>query len=101
MIYAPNVTNRFDRPADYSGLPLPLRQLLEYAGRLIKARRGRREIAMLARSEDAMLADVGLVRSDVEWALMQPWNTDPSLALAMRVKRRKGAERWTREFWTS
>lgn len=101
MTYAPNVTNRFGRPAGYSRLLLPLRQLLEYAGRLLEARRGRREIAQLARSEDAMLADMGLDRSDVEWALMQPWNTDPSFALAMRVKRKKGAERWAREFWTS
>lgn len=101
MTYAPNVTNRFDRPAGYSGLLLPLRQLLEYAGRLFEARRGRRDIVQLAKSEDAMLTDMGLARSDIEWALMRPWYADPSIALATRLKRRKEATRWARDFWKS
>lgn len=101
MTYASYMTNRLGRPADDSGLLLPLRQLFEHVGRLIGARRARREIAMLARSEDATLVDIGVTRADVEWALMQSWNTDPSLALAMRVNRRKAAARWAREFWES
>ena len=101
MTYAPIITNRLGRPAGVSGLLLPLRQLYEYAGRLVDARRARREIARLARSEDATLADIGVVRADVEWALMQPWNADPSLALAGRVTRRKAAARWARDFQVS
>ena len=101
MTYAPIVTNGLGRPAGNSWLLLPLRQLYEYAGRLLDARHARRELARLAGSEDAMLADIGIERADVEWALMQPWNADPSLALAMRVKRRQAAARWAREFQAS
>lgn len=98
MTYAPIETNRLGRPANGSGLLLPFRQILEYAGRFLQARRGRREIARLAGAEDAMLTDIGIARADVEWALMQPWDADPSLALAMRVNRRKAAARWARDF---
>jgi uncharacterized protein YjiS (DUF1127 family) len=101
MTYAQNVTNRLGRPAGDSGLLLPLRQIFDYAGRFLEARRGRREIAQLARSEDEMLADIGIARTDVEWALNQPWNADPSLALATRVSRRKAASRWARDFQVS
>ena len=98
MTYAQNVMNRLGRPAGGSGLLLPLWQLFEYAGRFFEARRGRSEIAQLARSEDAILADMGVARADVEWAMMRPWYEDPSLALAKRVKCRKAAARWAREF---
>lgn len=98
MTYAPITTNRLGRPASESGLLLPLRQLLNYAGRLVEARRARREIVRLARAEETTLADIGVARDDVEWALMQPWDTDPSLALERRVKGRKAAKRWARNF---
>jgi len=93
MTYAPTQTNRLGRPAGGSGLQLPLRQVFEYVGRLLEARRGRREIVRLAWNDDALLADVGVARSDVESALMQPWDADPSQALAMSFERRKAASR--------
>lgn len=68
-----------------------LTEAVKAAGRvfleLLRARRGRRELTRLATFDDAMLADIGITRSDVEWALLQPWNVDPSIALAMRSGR--------------
>lgn len=83
----------------------PLREVLMVAGKavslLLEARWGRREITRLASFDDAMLADIGIARSDVEWALMQPWNADPSLALEQRINRRKETARWARSYWAS
>ncbi len=101
MTYAPTETNRLGRPASGSGLLLPLWQTFEYAGRLLEARRGRREIRRLARNDDSLLADVGIARSDIESALMQPWHADPSQALALRVNCRKAASRWARRLQKS
>jgi uncharacterized protein YjiS (DUF1127 family) len=85
--------------------PSPLGEALVAAGRavsqFIEARRGRREILRLASFEDSMLADIGIARSDVEWALMQPWNADPSLALEHRINRRKESVRWARSYWAN
>lgn len=92
MTYAPIATNRLGRPASGFGLLLPLRQLLNYAGQLVEARRARREIVRLARAEETTLADIGIERSDIDWALMQPWDTDPSLALEKRFNRRKAVQ---------
>ena len=98
MTYAPADAKRVGGTSRHS----PLSEALNTAGQLLRdfleVRRGRREIARLARSDDAMLADIGITRGDVEWALMQPWNADSSLALAMRVDRRKAAARWARIF---
>lgn len=70
----------------------------EKLGRLFAARRARREIAKLARSHDGLLEDIGLTRSDVDWALMRHWSEDPSEALAARLQCRKAATRWARSY---
>lgn len=97
MTHAPAEANRLGRPASSPGLLLPLWQTFEFAGRLLEARRGRREVLRLARNNDALLADIGIARSDVELALKQPWHADPSRALAMGVNCRKATSRWARE----
>jgi uncharacterized protein YjiS (DUF1127 family) len=99
MTYAPTDVKRVGN----SGQPSPFLETLNgissYFGELLEARRGRRELVRLASFDDDMLADIGVVRSDIEWALMQPWNGDPSLELAMRVNRRKESVNWARTFW--
>lgn len=101
MTYAPTGTKRIGGSTERS----PFSEALIAAGRVfsefLEARRGRREVARLASFEDTMLADIGIARADVEWALMQPWYADPSLALARRFNRRKTAARWARSFWAS
>ncbi len=88
------------RRAGRAGQFSPLIEALYSAGQLLgnflEVQRGRREIARLASFDDTLLADIGIARADVDWALMQPWNADPSLALARRVDRRKAAARWAR-----
>lgn len=56
----------------------------------------RRAVMRLAGLEDGYLRDIGVCRSDVTWALAQPWYVDPSEALAARVERRRAAQRWAR-----
>ncbi len=101
MTYTTTGAKRVGRSNRYS----PVIESLNLAGRIVsdflEARRGRRELSRLATYDDAMLQDIGIARSDVEWALMQPWNADPSLALAMRINRRKESVRWAKSFWAS
>lgn len=101
MTCAPIDANRVAGTSRHS----PLSEAFFTTGQLLrdflKVRRGRREIAQLARSSDVMLVDIGITRADVEWALMQPWNADPSLALAKRVEGRKASARWARAFQAS
>jgi uncharacterized protein YjiS (DUF1127 family) len=101
MTYAPTDANRVGGTSRHSLLSEAFFTAGQLLSDFLEARRGRREIAQLVRSDDAMLADIGIARADVEWALMQPWNADPSLALAKRVDRRKASTRWARAFWAS
>ena len=101
MSYAPTDAKRVGESNRLSPFIESLYTAVRIIGVFLKARRGRREIARLSRYNDVMLKDIGITRSDVEWALMQPWNVDPSLALAMRVNRRNESLRWARAFWES
>ncbi|HLN09456.1 MAG TPA: DUF1127 domain-containing protein [Xanthobacteraceae bacterium] len=54
--------------------------------------RHRRDVELLARFDDRMLADVGLTRSDVRYALSEPFWRDPGRVLMCRAGER-GPER--------
>ena len=101
MTYAPTQTNRIGGSNRQSPIAMALNAPSRIFGELLEARRGRRELARLANYDDAMLADIGVTRSDIEWALKQPWNADPSLALDARVNQRNVSVRWARSFWAS
>jgi uncharacterized protein YjiS (DUF1127 family) len=49
--------------------------------RMLRARRGRKLVAHMRDFDDAQLADIGLRRSDVDYALQLPLSADPSLYL--------------------
>lgn len=60
--------------------------------RLNRARRHRREAAVLARLDGYMLADIGITRSDVNDAFSEPFWEDPTALLRERAIER----RWNR-----
>lgn len=67
---------------------------LEVAGRALKLWTNRREVQHLARLEDHNLADIGLSRADIDWAMAQPWPLDATEGLAKRVNCRRAANHW-------
>jgi uncharacterized protein YjiS (DUF1127 family) len=55
----------------------------------------RRQIARLAEFDDHLLADIGLTRQDLGWALQLPFAADPAAELERRALRnREGARGW-------
>lgn len=101
MTYAPYEMKRTRRSAGASFVRSVWTAIFGSVSQLLAARRSRREIARLAYSDDAQLKDIGLTRSDVDWALMRHWSEDPSDALADRMNRRRTAARWARSYQTS
>ncbi|HEY6834493.1 MAG TPA: DUF1127 domain-containing protein [Pseudolabrys sp.] len=63
-----------------------------WAGQVARARRNRRDAAMLAGLDRRMLADIGLTRSDVSDAFSEPFWEDPTALLRERALER----RWNR-----
>jgi uncharacterized protein YjiS (DUF1127 family) len=63
-----------------------------WSGQLARARRNRRDAAMLAGLDRRMLADIGLTRSDVSDAFSEPFWEDPTALLRERALER----RWNR-----
>jgi uncharacterized protein YjiS (DUF1127 family) len=55
--------------------------------------RNRRELASLADVDDHLLADMGLSRSDVKWALSLPFAYDPGFEL-QRIALRRRRQGW-------
>lgn len=49
----------------------------------------RREVARLADLDDHLLADLGLERSDVRWALEMPFAENAALELQQRARQRQ------------
>ena len=56
--------------------------LVARLGRFLARRRNRSELKELLRYDDRLLADIGLTRGDVEWALYQTHDSDGTEALA-------------------
>ena len=63
--------------------------LLRHARRIAAALKHRRELARLACLDDRMLADIAVLRSDLDTALRAPLWQDPSSILAERVRFRR------------
>ena len=63
-----------------------------WAAQVVRARRNRRDAAMLAGLDRRMLADIGLTRSDVSDAFSEPFWEDPTALLRERALER----RWNR-----
>ncbi len=101
MTYAPFEVKRIRRSTGRSFVRSAWTNLFGYLRRLLAARRARREIMKLARNNDCLLKDIGLTRSDLDWALMRHWSEDPSDALAARLNRRRAATRWARTYQAS
>ena len=101
MTYAPFEVKRFRHSAGRSFVRSAWTRVVRYMSGLLAARRSRREIVRLARNHDCFLKDIGLTRSDVDWALMRHWSEDPSEALADRMQRRRAAARWARTYQAS
>ena len=94
MSYASTHSRSAGRPRGPSLLSTAVSLGLATLKRLFVLWVNRRSVYRLATLDDHYLRDIGLSRGDVDWALSQPWRTDPSLALAERVERRKNARRW-------
>ena len=58
------------------------------AARAAKALRHRRDLEFLAELDDRMLKDIGLNRSDLRFALSEPFWRDPGAVLIARVGQR-------------
>ena len=58
--------------------------LFRQPGAVLKALRHRREVLRLADLDDRALKDIGLLRADVEGALLEPLHKDPSKVLSVR-----------------
>jgi uncharacterized protein YjiS (DUF1127 family) len=54
---------------------------------LFHAWSNRRKVSKLGEFDDHMLADIGLTREDVRWALNQPFTYDPTITLRWRALR--------------
>jgi uncharacterized protein YjiS (DUF1127 family) len=74
----------------------PLRTIVAAAGfatvrikELVSAIRHRRDVEVLARFDDRMLADIGLTRSDLRYALSEPFWRDPGHVLVSRAGDRR------------
>jgi len=55
----------------------------------LAARKHRSDVALLARADDRMLADIGLTRSDVRDAVSGPLWQDPTILLRTRALERR------------
>lgn len=65
---------------------------IHWVKQIARARRNRRDAAMLAGLDSRMLADIGITRSDVRDAFSEPFWEDPTALLRERALER----RWNR-----
>lgn len=71
----------------------PARFALARIKRLVSAIRHRRDVEVLAGFDDRMLADIGLTRTDLHYALSEPFWRDPGHVLVLRAGERRSAPR--------
>jgi uncharacterized protein YjiS (DUF1127 family) len=64
----------------------------QFALRLAKAFRHRRDLEALASFDDRLLADIGLTRGDLRFALSEPFWRDPALVLTNRAGERRAKQ---------
>jgi uncharacterized protein YjiS (DUF1127 family) len=67
--------------------------LVACVARAAKGFRHRRDLETLAGLDDRMLADIGLTRSDLRFALSEPFWRDPSAVLVSRAGERASKQR--------
>lgn len=94
MSYAPSELGTAGRPRNSTSLANIFQNLLDVADRAAKLWTSRREVRHLALLEDHNLADIGLSRADIDWAMAQPWHLDATEGLAKRVDCRRAAKHW-------
>ena len=81
-------------PADAGmGLLRAALGIVRQSGAVLKALRHRREVLRLADLDDRALKDIGLLRADVEGALLEPLHKDPSKVLSFRRVEHRGRPR--------
>jgi uncharacterized protein YjiS (DUF1127 family) len=64
-----------------------LSEIVHHVAGLFHAWSNRRKVSKLDEFDDHILADLGLTREDVRWALNQPFSYDPSITLQWRALR--------------
>jgi uncharacterized protein YjiS (DUF1127 family) len=64
---------------------------ISVGARFAQVWRHRRDLALLARFDDHMLADIGLTRSDLRDAMAEPRWRDPSVLLEKRLDERRSS----------
>jgi uncharacterized protein YjiS (DUF1127 family) len=84
------LTSTEAHPAWLSAARRAVSGLLRQVGSVLRAIDDRREVLNLAELDDHTLKDIGLLRSDVEGALSEPFFRSPSLVLVRKVDRRDG-----------
>lgn len=98
MTYAPiRLQQPFGETSSWA--PRLAKRILRAIGHAWTVWANRRSIARLAMLDDRYLGDIGLTRSDINWALMQRWPVDTSVELANRVARRRDARNWALCFY--
>jgi uncharacterized protein YjiS (DUF1127 family) len=92
------MTSNIENPKSVAA---PVRAMVAVAGfaivrfkQLATAIQHRRDVEQLARFDDRMLADIGLARSDLDYALGEPFWRDPGHVLTARAGERRAA--WPR-----
>jgi uncharacterized protein YjiS (DUF1127 family) len=67
-----------------------LSALLRSIGLAIRSLNSRRKLAKLSELDDHLLADIGVSREDLRWALDLPFAYDPALELQQRALSNRG-----------
>ena len=63
---------------------------IRFAGTMVRSWKRRSDVARLREFDDHQLADIGITREDLSWALALPFSRDPTHALEERALRRRG-----------
>ena len=85
-------THDYTRPADDSGLFLPLvSAVLQHMAALIQTVQNRRQVAKLLEWDSRMLRDIGVTQGDVRSAMASPLGDDPSYRLGAMARERRYA----------